>query len=187
MNKFTAVLMLTSLCLPISSVYAKKEQSIPVVNAIVEMERDIYTVHFSDGTAKQILGESRYSGGDLSPESKKQISDFFANQSAQWKLSQEGTKKAKSVAGTIESKNIDAITPSKVKISIVSLAVGKDHYIKIFPAKVEHNHRKNTAHKQQVETLWNPLSAAYRVLTYPLRKLGTYVGTYIGEKIVGAR
>ncbi len=152
MKKTYISLLAVVATLSFASTVKAETKDIPLVNGVSEIERTVYNVHFSDGTTKFVTGPLKHSGGDLSSEIKKQIDDFFAKKATEWKASLK-------VATDDGTRNIDAITPTKVRLSVVSISFGDTNYIRVAPITVDHKHGSTVAHRQQVETLWNPVKS----------------------------
>lgn len=142
--------------LSFASTVRAETAEIPRINGVSEIERTVYNIHFSDGTTKFVTGPLKHSGGDLSSEIKKQIDDFFAKKATDWKASFK-------VATDDGTRNIDAITPTNVRLSVVSISFGDTNYIRVAPITVDHKHASTVAHRQQVETLWNPVKSIKKV------------------------
>ena len=155
------------LTLSLSGTYAETKQEQPIVNGVSEIQRTVYTIHFTDGTAKLVTGAFKHSGGDLSPEIKKQIDDFFANKSAEWKTSLK-------MANDNGSRNIEAITPTDVRLSVVSFSIDDSNYIRISPTEIIHNHGDNEDHKTQVTTLWDPFGSIKHFAQHTFHKAASF-------------
>lgn len=153
MNKTSTTLFATIITLAFSNLLHAETKDIARINGVSEINRTVYNVHFSDGTTAFVTGPLQHSGGDLSPELKQQIDDFFAQKATEWKTS---LKRATDDG----SRNIDAITPTQVRLSVISLSFGEDLYIRVAPITIDHKHGSTAAHKQKVETLWNPVKSA---------------------------
>ncbi len=152
-NKLSFILAIPMiLILSLSGTYAETTQERPIVNGVSEIQRTIYTIHFADGTAKLVTGAFKHSGGDLSPDVKKQIDDFFAKKSVEWKTSLK-------MATDDGSRNIGAITQTDVRLSVVSFSIDGSNYIRVSPTEIIHNHGDNQDHKTQVTTLWDPFGS----------------------------
>ncbi len=153
MNKTSTTLFAAIITLAFSNLLHAETKDIARINGVSEINRTVYNVHFSDGTTASVTGPLQHSGGDLSPEVKQQIDDFFTQKATEWKASLK-------MATDDGARNIDAITPTQVRLSVISLSFGDTNYIRVTPITVNHGHGSTTAHKQKVETLWNPVKSA---------------------------
>ncbi len=117
------------------------------VNGVLEAERMLYTVHYTDGTAQIVAGPIKFEGGDLAADFQDQIIAFFTEKAAELKKDLKESPK-------IGERAIEAITPTKFDFSLMSISVDDSNYMRISPVSLKHE-AADKAKKQKVETLFS--------------------------------
>lgn len=128
------------------SVNADMKDSVRV-NGVLEAERMLYTVHYTDGTAQIVAGPIKFEGGDLAADFQNQIIGFFKEKAAE-------LKKDLKMSPKVGERAIEAITPTEFDFSLMSISVGDSNYMRISPVSLKHN-AADKAKKQKVETLFS--------------------------------